>query len=330
MSFNLKNTLAGLALLATSAIPAQAADVTLKLAGTLPEAHQSNRVLEDMIAEIEGADVGISIQFFPAGQLGSGEELLDDAKFGNVDMVHASVYAVADPRIDFQSLPFLLGSIEEIREITGNPDAEYNKIFSEILEQHGIKHLSTIIEGLVGAVSTKMPANPQGLGNQETTLRVWSSQLAKSTLEVLGYQTVTMAWAEAFPAVQAGTVDGAMCCTPELAYTAFAQSDVGNVYIDYAAFNENQLIYINMGKFQQLTDAQKQVVEAAARKAGQRMSDEAYERTASMVEQLKTAGWEIVQFNAEERAMIKEAVVAEVWPSVADVIGQDILDRLSK
>ncbi|MBT3139487.1 TRAP transporter substrate-binding protein DctP [Ruegeria litorea] len=330
MSFNLKTTFAGLAFLAASSAPALAADVTLKLAGTLPEAHQSNRVLEDMIAEIEGADVGISIQFFPAGQLGSGEELLDDAKFGNVDMVHASVYAVADPRIDFQSLPFLAGSIEDIREITGNPDAEYNKIFAEILEQHGIMHLSTIIEGLVGAVSTKMPDNPRGLGDQGTTLRVWSSQLAKSTLEVLGYQTVTMAWAEAFPAVQAGTVDGAMCCTPELALTAFAASDVGSVYIDYAAFNENQLIYMNMGKFQQLSDEQMAVVMKAARTAGKRMSDEAYDRTASVVEQLREKNWEIVEFTPEERAAIKETVVAQVWPSVADVVGQDILDRLSK
>lgn len=326
----IRETLVSATVLATLAVPAVAADVTLKLAGTLPEAHASNRVLEDMIAEIEGANVGIDIKFFPAGQLGSGEELLDDAKFGNVDMVHASVYAVADPRIDFQSLPFLVGGADDIRKITQNPNAEYNKLYTEILEQHGIKHLSTVVEGLIGAVATKMPANPRGIGNQKTTLRVWSSQLAKSTMDLLGYQTTTMNWAEVFPAVQAGTIDGAICCTPELAYTAFAASDVGSVYLDYAAFTENQLIYMNGGKWAKLSEKQKEVIQTAASKAARRMSDEALERTDVIMGKLKEKGWEIVTFTPEERAAIKAVVKEKIWPSVADVIGQDFLDRLSK
>ena len=47
-----------------------------------------------------------------------------------------------------------------------------------------------------------------------------------------------MNWAEVFAAIQAGTVDGAICCTAQSTYTVFAQSDVGKYFIPYNAFVE--------------------------------------------------------------------------------------------
>ena len=42
-----------------------------------------------------------------------------------------------------------------------------------------------------------------------------------------------MNWAEVFAAIQAGTVDGAICCTAQSTYTVFAQSDVGKYFINF-------------------------------------------------------------------------------------------------
>lgn len=313
------------------ALPAaRADDVTLRLAGTLPADHFGSKVLEEMIATIENADVGVTIQYFPAGQLGSGEELFDDARFGNVDLVHATVYAQADKRLELLSLPFLIPTVEDVRNTVGNPDSEYNKIIAEILADHGIQHLATIGEGLIGMVATQMPADVRGTGNQEMNIRVWSSQIVKETMETLGYQTTTMNWAEVFPALQAGTIDGAICCTPEWAYTTFAASDVGNTYVDYNAFVEIQEIYASGATWKKLTDEQQKVIQDAAAAAAAAIIDKSMQRSVDFIAQLREKDWEIVEFSAAERAAIREKVVKEVWPSLSANIGQDLVDRLMK
>ena len=40
--------------------------VRLKLAGTLPAKHFGNEIIENMVEEIEAADVGLKVKFFPA------------------------------------------------------------------------------------------------------------------------------------------------------------------------------------------------------------------------------------------------------------------------
>lgn len=329
MLTQLRGVAAGLSLSALMAVSASAADVTLKFAGTLPTEHFGHAILEDMTKEIEAADVGITMKYFPAGQLGSGEELFEDAKLGNVDMVHATVYAQADSRLEIASLPFLVTTIDDLRATYGDPDSEYNTIIREILADHSIQYLANIGEGLIGVVASKKPTDATGFDDQGMNIRVWSSEVTKATMEKLGYRTTTMSWAEVFPAVQAGTIDGAICCTAEWAYTTFAVSDVGNTYVPYNAFVESTQIYMNQASFADLNDEQRAVVEAATSKAANAIIDQAWERTEGFIAQLKEKDWEIVEFSEEEREAIKAKVVAEVWPTVGEIVGQDLVDRLS-
>lgn len=320
---------AGLILSAAAASSASAADVTLKFAGTLPTEHFGHAVLEDMVKEIEAAEVGLTVKYFPAGQLGSGEELFEDAKLGNVNMVHATIYAQADPRLEIASLPFLVTTIDELRATYGDPESTYNTIIREILADHGIRYLANIGEGLIGVVASKRPSNPAEFSDQGMNIRVWSSEVTKATMETLGYRTTTMSWAEVFPAVQSGTIDGAICCTAEWAYTTFAVSDVGSVYIPYNAFVESTQIYMNQATWAQLDEEQRGVVQTAAGNAANAIIDQAWERTEGFIAKLREKDWEIVEFNQQERDAIKAKIVAEVWPTVGSMVGQGLIDRLN-
>lgn len=329
MSLNNCRTLIVAVLLSTSAtMTAHAADVKLKIGGTLPTEHFGHEILVNMAEEIEAANVGIEVKYFPAGQLGTGEELFENAKNGNVDIVHATIYAQADQRIEIASLPFLVSTIDELRATYGDPNSEYNSILREILADHDIQYLANIGEGLIGVIATQEPADVYGFGNQKMNIRVWSSNVVKTTMEALGYQTTTMSWAEVFPAVQAGTIDGAICCTAEWAYTTFAKSDVGSVFVPYNAFVESTQIYANKRKWDKLTDEQQNVVQTAASKASASIIDQAWDRTEGFIAQLKEKNWEIVEFTQEQRNAIKDKVVAEVWPIVGEIVGQELLDRL--
>ena len=87
LSIGKLSRLAGLGLVALSISGvAFAGNITLKFAGVLPVEHYAHKMMEQVKSDIEAANVGIKVKLFPAGQLGSGEELLEDTIRGNIQV----------------------------------------------------------------------------------------------------------------------------------------------------------------------------------------------------------------------------------------------------
>jgi TRAP-type C4-dicarboxylate transport system substrate-binding protein len=305
-----------------------AAEMTLKLAGVVPVEHFGNKVLEDIKADIEAAGVGLEVKLFPAGQLGSGEELLEDTIRGNVDLVHAFVYAHKDPVLEINSLPFLVSSWDEMERVYGSKESEYSKIMTEVLDKLGLVFLGNVVEGPIGVVSTKKPDNYATTGPKNLNIRVWSSNVAKDATESIGYNTTTMNWAEVFAAVQAGTVDGAICCTAQLTYTNFAQSDVGKYFIPYNAFVEASTYYASKKTWGKMNEAQRNAVQAAVDKAAAAFTKFARENDESYIAKLKESGWEVLDLKDSERAALADHIKQTVWPQVEKTVGKHVIDRL--
>lgn len=305
-----------------------AADVRLKLAGTYPVAHFGHEIMETMVKEIEDAGVGIKVKYFPASQLGSGEELIEDAIRGNVDLVQAFIYAQADPRLEIMNLPGLVTTFEEMKEVYGNPESNLNTLMRGILDDLELVFLNATAEGLVGVVAEKKPLDPNGLGDKGMNIRVWSSEVAKKTTESLGYRTTTMNWAEVLPALQSGVIDGAICCTPEWAYTTFAAAGIGNYFIPANTAVEASSIYASKKSWSKLTKEQQDVIAAASAKAAATVIDLAWERSNDFNKKMIEAGWEILDYSSEQRAAMVEHIRENIWPDLGDVIGQETMDQL--
>ncbi|MFT4727324.1 MAG: TRAP-type C4-dicarboxylate transport system substrate-binding protein [Granulosicoccus sp.] len=324
----LKSLLTGLTLTIAVSSSAFAADVRLKLAGTYPAAHFGNEIMENMVKEIEDAGVGLKVKYFPASQLGSGEELIEDAIRGNVDMVQAFIYAQSDPRLEIMNLPGLVTTFEEMKEVYGNPESNLNVLMRGILDDLGLVFLNNTAEGLIGVVAEKKPLDPNGLGDKGMNIRVWSSEVAKKTTESLGYRTTTMNWAEVLPALQSGIIDGAICCTPEWAYTTFAKAGIGSYYVPVNTAVEASSIYASKKSWGKLNDEQRDVISAASAKAAATVIDLAWERSDGFIKQMEDAGWEILNFTAEERTAMVDHIKKDVWPELGEVIGQETMDQL--
>ena len=316
------------ALILGSSTVATAGDMRLKMAGVVPVDHYGTTMLDRIKADIEAADAGLKVKVFPAGQLGSGEELLEDTIRGNVDIVHAFVYAHKDPVLEVNSLPFLVTSFEEAQKVYGDKDSAYNQIFGERLDALGLVLLGTAVEGLIGVVANEKPDNYAEIGPKNANIRVWSSNVAKNATETIGFNTTTMNWAEVFPAIQAGTVDGAICCTAQVTYTVFAQSDVGKYYIPYNAFVEISTYYASKKTWEKLDDNQRQAVQTAVDRAAADFNAWALENEATFLKKLEERGYEVLYLTDEQRGAMAEHIRANVWPGLADVVGQDVLDRL--
>ena len=322
--------MSGLALSSLMVTASIADTVRLKLAGTYPATHFGHEIVENMVKEIEDAGVGIKISYFPASQLGSGEELVEDAIRGNVDLVQAFIYAQTDPRLEMMNLPGLVTTFDELKSVYANPESNMNKILAEIMDDLGLVYLGNTGEGLVGIVANKKPNDPNGFGDKGMNIRVWSSEVAKKTTESLGYRTTTMNWAEVLPALQAGVIDGAICCTPEWAYSTFATAGVGKYFIPVNTAIEASSFYASGKSWEKLNQEQRDVIRDAAQKAALAAIDKSWDRNEGFIDKLKEAGWEILEYNTEERAALVAHIQNNVWPDLADMIGQDIMDELTK
>jgi TRAP-type C4-dicarboxylate transport system substrate-binding protein len=290
--------------------------VRLKLAGTFPAKHFGNEIIENMVKEIEAADVGLKVKFFPASQLGSGEELIEDAVRGNIDIVQAFIYAQADPRLEITNLPGLVTSYED------------SKIMTEIMKDLGLVYVTSAGEGLVGIVAEKKPVDHAGFGDKGMNIRVWSSDLAKQTVESIGYRTTTMNWAEVLPALQSGVIDGAICCTPEWAYNTFTIAGVGKYFVPVNANVEATAFYGSQKTWDKMNQEQKDVLVGAIRKASKAIMAKAWERSQGFIDKMKESGWEILDYTPSERSAMVEHIKSNVWPSVASTIGQETMDKL--
>lgn len=316
------------ALALSATLPASAADMRLKFAGVFPADHQGTKMMEQIKADIEAADVGLKVSLFPANQLGSGEALLEDTIRGNIDFTAAFVYAHKDPRLEFLSMPFLVGGWDDMDAVMRNPDSEYNKILSELLGGLGIRLLANNPEGFVGIVANEKPENWNTLGDKGVNIRVWSSNVVKSMVESLGYQATTMAWGDIFPALQSGIVDGAICCTKSATYSIFAKSDVGRYFIEYNSISELTSYYASEKTWAKLNDDQKNAVQAAFTKASDdffaynRANDEAFGA------KLEEEGYELLRLSPEELAVMRDHVRTNIWPLMEEAVGQEIIARL--
>ncbi|KIC20089.1 TRAP transporter substrate-binding protein DctP [Leisingera sp. ANG-Vp] len=308
---------------------ASAADMRLKFAGTFPVDHPGTKMMEQIKADIEAADVGLKVSLFPANQLGSGEALMEDTIRGNIDFTAAFIYSHKDPRLEFLSMPFLVNNFDEMDSIMRNMDSPFNQILQERLNELGLRLLANNPEGFTGIVANKKPENWNVMGSKDMNIRVWSSPVVKNMVEGLGFQATTMAWGDIFPALQSGIVDGAICCTKSATYSIFAQSDVGKYYVQYNSVSELTSYYASEKTWAKLDDAQRAAVQAAFTKASDDFFAYNRENDAKFGELLQEKGYEILALNDDEQAAMAAWVRENIWPTMVDTIGQDTLDRLT-
>ena len=310
------------------ALPASAADKTLRFAGVFPIDHQGTKMMEQVAADVAAANVGLKVEVFPANQLGSGEALFEDVARGNIDLASAFIYSDTDPRLEFLSMPFLVSGWDDMNSIMRNMDSEFNKVLQEITDEYGVHVVAQNPEGFVGIVATKKPDNWNTFGKKNMNIRVWSSAIVKSMVEKLGYKATTMAWGDIFPAIQSGIVDGAICCTKTATYSIFAQSDVGSHFVELNAIPENTTYYASQRTLAKLNDKQRAALEAALTKASDDFFAYNRENDANFEAKLVEKGYTILKYSAEDLAAAAAKIRNEVWPMLSKSVGQDIIDRL--
>lgn len=312
-------------LLVGASFAPSAAATKLRLAGQHPVDHNATLVLKETIKKIEDAGVDIEIRLFPAGQLGNGEQVFGDVAQGVIDIGHTFIYSHNDPVLEINSLPYLVGTYEEMQKVY-SPGSNFYRIYEESLANQGLKLLGVFAEGFIGVGTSEEPTNPTVIGDKGLNIRVWSAEVGRLTAQEMGFRTTTMNWGDVIPAIQQGVIEGVIGGTAESNYTVFG--DAVKYFIPYKAFVENTAFYIGQTTWDSLTQEQQAVLSEAFAQAS-RDSFALSERVdEEYIQRLPEIGIQIIPVSEMEISAIADHVRATVWPAMEDKLGKDIIDQM--
>ncbi len=262
----LKVAAVGLAVLAVNqALLANAAE-TLRLGGVHSPSSFETKSLDrfaELVSEKTGGEV--TVQVFPAGQLGDAVSMIENVMIGSQDMF-ANVadwneHIIGDYAI--MGMPFAFSGIDHVKRFLASDVAKDMK--ARMIEEKGIRVLADNFYRLPRILVTKEPVD--GLDDVEgLKMRLANIDVYLDTWKALGARPTVIPWAEAYLALRTGVVDGLdsplSSVYPQKFYQAAKHITMTNHSV--APFN----ILVSEKSFQALSEEHRQALTAAAQEAG--------------------------------------------------------------
>jgi tripartite ATP-independent transporter DctP family solute receptor len=217
----------GAVLAAGLALPAMAAEVTIRIGHLNPEdpfQSHSGTMTAVFKSLVESASNGaIEVQLFPNGQLGKDNEVIDQVSAGIVESSISSSGGVAQsyPLVGVFDIPFAFPNIGVASRVISKDSAFGKKFVADIEAKTGLKVLGLIDSGGFFAITnSKRPitsvADMDGL-----RIRTMTLPTHEAIISSLGGNPTPLPWAEVYTALQTGVADGQMNPVPVIAFAKF-------------------------------------------------------------------------------------------------------------
>ena len=184
--------------------------VEIKYAHAIAEGELMNYLIEDWMAAVTERSKGkITFDYYPAGQLGSFVEIIEQVDLGAVDMSSGepSLYEPWCPEVSMLYAPLICDGYEHLgRCIYGRPG---ELIAQAMSEKNNTYILDWVYSGARVIASTR-PLRTLG-DMQGLTIRSPESQVYIDTFTLLGMSPTPMSMGEMYAALQHGVVEACEC-----------------------------------------------------------------------------------------------------------------------
>ncbi|MER0236772.1 TRAP transporter substrate-binding protein [Fulvimarina sp. MAC8] len=322
---SLNTKILGAAAIAASLIagPSLAQETHLKFAHWAAPEHTLKPTIIDPLSEglTEATDGELVVDVYPGGELGPGPaEQYKRALTGVADMVWGLP--------GYTSSQFPLSMIVELPGVVEEAGSGYEAVWNVYDD-----YLTSEFPGTRPVALWASEPNILILGDRQVRtlddlaglkIRVSGSNPGR-LIEALGATPVQMPATEMYTALQTGLIDGVL--TGASAVGDFRLNEIADVYVEGPQLG-NILFYVvlNQAKYDSLTDAQKQAIDATAGKELSRSGEEGWNAAADRVldELRETEGKTVITLSEEESAPF-DKVATEVRESIiADLTAQGL------
>lgn len=291
------------------AIPAAAADVTLKIAHVLPDGDPRDQGA-DKIVELVEADARCDIdgQVFPSGQLGMFNDINEGVQFGSIEMsvMPASYIVGTEPLFGIFDFPFFWPKdVAQLLELHKSPAMA--ELATE-MEKHNMVMLDVWHTGYKQWTGNK-PLNELNAYDGLVS-RVMPSPVLAEQQKAFGLNPVTMPFPETYSALQSGAIDAQENPIPTSWNMKFheVQSHVTMTYHG----NLDQVILVNKTWWEGLSDGCKAAITEAMPMANKVTLDQTMMQEETAMADFAAQGVTVVEVTDAEREAMKEAVLPPV------------------
>ena len=265
---------------------------------------------KELVEEASGGSIVVTI--FPDSVLGDDRVATETTQFGDIDIAVCSTSQSAGVYSNLLAFdaPFLFRSTEEVDEIM---DGEAAKAILDGMEEVGLKGLAYWENGFRNLTNdtreVRVPSDLNGL-----KIRTMENEVVLATWEAFGANLTPMAFAEVYPGLQQGTIDGQE--NPLSVIYANGLQEVQK-YISltqhlYSPF----VVFMNLDKFNSLSEEQQQIIMDAATETTPYQREISRQYDEEILEAMREEGNVISELTLEEKdewlAVVEEANIFDM------------------
>jgi TRAP-type transport system periplasmic protein len=211
--FAARAVVAGSTILLASALTlgaAQAQEKTYTMKMSLPTLNDPSYVFAKNYAAALEKDSGgrIKAQIFPLSQLGSIPRQIEGTQFGSIQcaFIPPEFFVGVDERFEVMSVPGLVDSLDHGQRVAADPAVK--KLMLGLGADKGLHGVAMFMNS-PSSILAKTPIRHLA-DFKAKKIRVLASPFQKEPIAKLGATPVAMTLADVIPAIQQGTIDGAV------------------------------------------------------------------------------------------------------------------------
>ncbi|MDP2165671.1 MAG: TRAP transporter substrate-binding protein [Hydrogenophaga sp.] len=239
----------------------------------------------------KGTQGRFKCQQFPSSALGGEREQIEAVQLGTQDLVNTSTGPLGNfvPEVRIVDIPFLFRDYDHARKVMDGP---IGQDLQKKMAAKGLINLAWTENGFRHMTNSKRPINTAedaaGL-----KMRTMENKVHMDGYKTFGILPTPMPFPELFTALQQGTVDGQENPIPVILASKFSQvqkhlSLTGHVYSPAA-------LILSPAVWNKLSDADKAVFTAAARKGAAAQRKKVNDDEASGIAQLRAEGMQVIE-----------------------------------
>lgn len=263
----------------------------------LPITHPQVQMVDRIAKEVKEKTSGrVDIQSFPAGQLGSGKDMMESVASGALTMTTDGAAALGSflPQLSVVEAPYLWRDPAHMSKVAKAP--VFTQMNEELIKKRGLRMAAVTYYGkrhlTTGSKVVKSAADVAGL-----KLRVPPVDTFRAMVEAWGAKATPVNFNELYLALSQGAVDGQENPLPTI-HSAKLQ-EVQKHLILTGHIITPRLIVINQEFWKGLKDADRTVLEAAIANGVAWQDAELTSQEGSLVATLKAAGMSVTEPDLE-------------------------------
>jgi len=282
----------------------------LKAADVHVVGYPTVEAVERMGKKLEAATNGrLSIQMFPAMQLGGEKEMIEQAQVGALQFARISVGPVGTivDELNVFNMPFVFRDVAHMRKVIDGPIGEdlMEKISSN--PQTRLIGLAWMDAGARSVYNVKRPVRSvedlKGL-----KVRMMGNPIFVDTMNALGGNGIAMGMDQVYNALQTGVVDGAENNPPS--YDSFGHFQLAKFYSLTEHLIIPEILVFSRRSWEALSKDDQALIKKVSKEAQMEQRKLWDEREAASMKKIKDSGIEVITF--ADKKQFQDAV-KPVW-----------------